>query len=110
MCNRTHSREQDDFALPFGLFLGLLGGLLAGILFAPKPGRELQADLRNLAANLPDEVNTRWSRSKVRYQDLMGRTRQGIGLQLEKRTLRKQALRMAEAKRLEEMEAGSYEY
>jgi gas vesicle protein len=110
MSGRQYEKESYDYDLLIGLFLGLLGGALAGILFAPKPGKELQDDLQKFAKELPEEMNERWSRSKVQYKDLAARTKYGIEDQLEKRALRKRARRMAEAKRREELEAGAYEY
>jgi hypothetical protein len=55
-------------------------------------------------------LNTRLSRSKVQYKDIVGKTKQGIEYQLEQMNQRKQAVRMAEAKRREDLESGSYEF
>lgn len=110
MSDRRDYRGSYSFDLPFGLILGLLGGVLLGILFAPKPGKELQDDVQNLVNRLPDELNQGFSRSKVHYKEIVGKTKNTIERQLEQRAHRKQAVRMAEAKRREEQEAGIYEY
>ncbi len=104
------NNHDDGFDLFLGLFLGLLGGGLAGILYAPKPGKEIQKDVKSFIDTLPEEVNEGWSRSKGRYKEIVGRTRQEIENQLEQRSQRKQAIRMAEAKLREEQEAGNYDY
>jgi gas vesicle protein len=109
MSSKGDQHDNHSFDLPFGLILGLLGGALAGILFAPKPGKELQEDLQQLVNKLPTDVNTGLSRSKYHYQELVGKTRDSIETEMARRTQKKQANRMAKAKQREELEAG-YDY
>lgn len=109
MSTRGEYNNRYDFDLPLGLFLGLLGGAIAGILFAPKPGKALQDDVQQFVNTLPDRLNTGLSQSKDRYHELVDKTRLSIENELAKRSYRKSAVRMAEAKRREEQEAG-YEY
>lgn len=110
MSDSQRSKDGFDLDLPLGLIIGLLGGVVAGILFAPKPGKELQDDVQQFINKLPDELSDQLSASKVRYKEMVGKTKATIETNLEKRNQRKQALRMAEAKRREELETGSYEY
>jgi gas vesicle protein len=106
----NHEKDSHPMDLPFGLIFGLLLGALVGILFAPKPGKELQKDVQDMVNQLPDGLNNGLSKSKERYQELVGKTKQNIETQLEKRNKRKVATRMAEAKRREEEEIGSLDY
>ncbi len=103
------NRHDDGLDLFLGLLFGLSTGILAGILLAPKPGTELRNDLKGFVNNLPNEVNVSLTRSKGQYKELLGRTKEGIETQIERRNERRQAIRMAEAKRREEQEAG-YDY
>ena len=73
-------------------------------------GRELTGDVQRFVTGFPDELNHGLSKSKVRARELVDRTKENIGTRLEERTQRKRALRMAEAKRREELEAGGYDY
>ncbi len=110
MANTREYRSTESLDLAFGLILGLLGGALFGILFAPKPGRELQDDVQKFMNRLPDELSDKYSSSRKHYQEFVGKTRQNIETKREQRTMRKQAPPMAEAKRREELETGAYEY
>lgn len=110
MSYRPEYKDRYSLDLPFGLILGLLGGALAGILFAPKPGKELQDDVQRFVNRLPESMEDGLSRSKTQYSELVDKTKQRIEVKLDQRAQRKQALRMAEAKRREELEAGVYEY
>ena len=107
---RYDDRDQFHvFDLLFGLMLGLVAGGLAGLLFAPKPGKDLQDDVQDFVKRLPNQLDQGLSKSKVQYQALVGKTREGIETQLEQRSFRKQASRMEDAKRREALEIG-YDY
>jgi len=95
-----------DLDLPVGILLGLLGGAIVGILFARKSGTELQTDIQQFVNHLPDELNYGLSKSKVKYKELVGKTKDGIADQLEQRKQTKRAQKMAQAKRREITEAG----
>lgn len=100
----------NSFDLLLGLILGLLGGTIAGILFAPKPGKALQEDIQVLINHVPELLDDGLNHSKRQYRELVGKTKQNIENQLTQRSQRKKAMRMAEAKRREELETGTYEY
>jgi gas vesicle protein len=108
----TRQFVEDDFDtdLLLGLILGLFGGIIAAILFAPKPGQETQNDLQKVVNNVSDEFTHGFYRSKGQYKAIVGKTKQEIEDRLEKRELKKQANRMAEAKRREALETGIYEF
>lgn len=99
---QSNATEDALFDTLLGLILGLLGGVIFGLLFAPKPGKELQDDLQDVVNQVPDKLK----KSRKQYETLVDKTRGGIEIQLEKHQHRKQASRMAEAKRQEELEAG----
>ncbi len=107
--SQTHL-EIDEADLWGGLLFGFLAGVLFGLLFAPKSGRELQNDVQRLVDRLPDELDRQWSHSKVRYWDLLDKTKDRLENKIEQRKHRKQALRLANAKRREEADSGTYEY
>ncbi len=109
MSYRYDHRDSYGWDLPFGVILGLLFGFLGGVLFAPKPGKELQKDVQAFVDRLPENLNEGISTSKVRYKEIVGKTKQSIESQMEQRTQRKNALKMAEAKRREDQEYG-YDY
>lgn len=106
----SRHQSNDAFDLPFGLILGLMGGFLFGVLFAPKPGKELQKDVQNYMDGLPNKLNRQVATSRAQYVELVDKTKQGIETQIEQFNRRKQAVRMAEAKRREEQDTGSYDY
>ncbi len=110
MTNRQAANENYGLDFAVGLMMGLLAGGVAGILFAPKPGRDLQGDIQRVVKNLPDELNEGWSRSKGQYRQIVDKTKVGIADQWEQRNQRRQAQRMAEAKLREEREVGQYDY
>ncbi len=95
-----------DLDLPLGILLGLMGGAIFGILYARKPGKELQTDIHQFVNHLPDELNSGLSKSKVKYKEIVGKTKDGIADQLEQRKQNQRAQKMAQAKRREITEAG----
>lgn len=110
MAVMQEQQEGSGFDLLLGLILGLLGGTLAGILFAPKPGKAFQEDIQSLFNNFPEVLDDGLTQSKRQYRELVGKTKENIENQLTQRSQRKKAMRMAEAKRREELETGTYEY
>ena len=52
--------EEQDGGMKKGMMLGFLAGGLVGalvaLLYAPKPGRELRADIKNKAEELKDDA------------------------------------------------------
>ncbi len=102
----AYENERLDLDLPLGVLLGLLGGAILGILYAPKPGQELQTDIQDFVQQLPGGLNQGLSKSKVKYKELVGKTKDGITVQMEQRKHKKRAARMAKAKHREAIEAG----
>jgi len=102
----AQDNERLDLDLPIGVLLGLLGGAVFGILYAPKAGQELQTDIQDFVTQLPGGLNQGLSKSKVKYKELVGKTKEGITVQLEQRKQQKRAARMAKAKHREAVEAG----
>ena len=90
--------ERLDLDLPVGILMGLLAGAAVGILFAPKPGKELQGDIQDFVHSLPEEINEGLSKSKVKYKEIIGKTKDGIAVRMEQHQHSKRARRMAQAK------------
>ncbi|MEB3286289.1 MAG: YtxH domain-containing protein [Vampirovibrionales bacterium] len=101
------ARQQDDgiFAFILGLFTGVLAGGVLGLLFAPKSGEETREDLEDLAKRLPDEIKDPNSKSR----HFIEKTKANIEHQVSEAKHRRDADRMAKAKRAEELASGNYE-
>lgn len=96
--------------LPVGFVLGILLGALGGILFAPKPGKEFQGDVQDFVNTLPDNLNALTAQSKVRYTEILAKSKFGLEQQLEKLQERKKAVRIAQAKQRETQDQEHYEF
>ena len=105
------NQDSDDgiFTFVAALFLGLLAGSVLGVLFAPKSGDELRADLQDVAKNLPGKLNDEFRNPNAKTRTFIDRTRYGIENQMGKVKSNRDAGRMAKAKEAEEA-AGGYDY
>ncbi len=67
--------SQDDNGTGKGLLLGLLAGSVIGaviaLLYAPKPGRELRADIKNKAGEFADEADEYVKLAKTKAVDII---------------------------------------
>ncbi len=102
------SKESDDGIFTFiaGMAVGLLSGGLMGLLFAPKSGDELRADLHEAVRNLPGKINDEFRNPNTRTREFIDRTRYNIEDQMGKVKRDWDADRMAKAKRAEELASG----
>ncbi|MDE3058773.1 MAG: YtxH domain-containing protein [Bacteroidota bacterium] len=66
---------QDDDGMGKGLLLGLLAGSVIGavvaLLYAPKPGRELRADIKNKANELADDADEYVKMARTKAVDII---------------------------------------
>ncbi len=66
---------QDDNGMGKGLFLGLLAGSVIGavvaLLYAPKPGRELRADIKNKAGEIADDAEDYIKMARTKAVDII---------------------------------------
>ena len=67
--------QQDDNGMTKGLLIGLLAGGIIGavvaLLYAPKPGKELRADIKNKAGELIDDAEEYVSVAKNKAVDII---------------------------------------
>ncbi len=67
--------ENDNDGMSKGLLIGLLAGGVIGavvaLLYAPKPGKELRADIKNKAGELAEEAEEYVSVAKTKAVDII---------------------------------------
>jgi gas vesicle protein len=102
----SQNRSGLNLNLVFGFCIGGLLGLVAGVLFAPKSGKAFQDDIQKIVDTLPEVVSSGVDASKTRYDEIVHKTRDGIETQISEHQRRKQAQRLAEAKKREAQETG----
>jgi gas vesicle protein len=72
------AQEQDGIAK--GLIVGLIAGSIVGaaiaLLYAPKPGKELRADLREKAGDLMDNAQEYVARAKTKAVDAINESKE----------------------------------
>lgn len=107
--SKSRNGGDDIFTFVAGMTVGLIGGTVAGILFAPKSGDELRADVQDFVVNLPSKVNDELRNPNTRTREFIDKTRYSIESQVGKVKRDRDADRMAKAKRAEELASG-YEY
>ena len=49
--------KDDNFGFAMGILGGVVAGVIAGVLFAPKPGKESRAELRETIDNLREKYS-----------------------------------------------------
>lgn len=99
------STESDGYvSFGVGLLFGISLGAVLGVLFAPKSGDEIRSDIRNLAQDVPDNVNQSLDETKEKCNSIVNRTRYSIENQISKVNSAIKAGKMASAKMQEDLE------
>ena len=80
-------RDEDDnsmwVSVATGVVIGVAVGGALGLLFAPRPGRELRADLRDRAEQTLDDLQNAAGTLAERTREVAARTRENLGHSLE---------------------------
>lgn len=58
-----------------GFILGAAVGAIAGLLLAPKSGKELREDLRDLSEKVADDAKSEYGKMSAKAKDLGGRAK-----------------------------------
>jgi gas vesicle protein len=98
----TESESYLSFGI--GVLLGMGVGAAIGILIAPKSGEDMRSDLRDMAKNMPGNVNLNMDDTKDKAMNFIDKTRFGFEKQIKEIDDAIKAGKMAAAKKREELE------
>jgi gas vesicle protein len=102
-------REEPTLIFILGLLFGLVNGALLGLLFAPKAGQEIQADVQRFMQGLPSRLNEEIKNPQGKTRGFLTKTQYQLATQVDKVSRAIKAGKLAEAKKREEMASG-YDY
>ena len=100
--------KDSDSSISFGIGLlgGVLAGIAAGILYAPKSGEEMRADLVKATKDFKEKLSPDVKTAKEIGLDMIDKAKASIELQFEKINQTLKAKRLAAAKAKEEAQSG----
>ncbi|MFA6989085.1 MAG: YtxH domain-containing protein [Candidatus Gastranaerophilaceae bacterium] len=100
--------KDSDSSISFGI--GLLGGILAGvavgILYSPKSGEEMRAELIKATKNFTEKLSPDVQTAKEISLEMIDKAKASIESQFDKINQTIKAKKMAEAKAKEEAQSG----
>ncbi|MEW5818890.1 MAG: YtxH domain-containing protein [Cyanobacteriota bacterium] len=99
------STESDGYiSFGVGLVFGMGIGAALGLLLAPKSGNEIRTNLKNIAHDLPGNLNQTMDDTKDKCESFIDKTRYSIEKKFSKIDNAIRAGKMAAAKQSEELE------
>lgn len=99
------STESDGYlSFGVGLIFGIGIGAALGLLLAPKSGDEIRSNLRDIAQELPDNLNQTVDDTKDKCSNFLDKTRYSFEKQVNQINNAFKAGKMAAAKKKEELE------
>lgn len=100
--------NDSDGSLSFGVgfIFGVGLGAILGLLIAPKSGAELRTELKSMANDLPDNLNTGLDDTKDKCCSYVDNVRYNVEKQFKQINDSIKAGKMAAAKKKEELEEG----
>ena len=63
------SKDKSSFGFGIGLLTGVVGGLIAGVLFAPRPGSEMRAKVKETVCDLAEKHSPAVNEAKKQAMD-----------------------------------------
>lgn len=63
------SKDKSSFGFGIGLLAGVVGGLIAGVLFAPRPGSEMRAKVKETVCDLAEKHSPAVNEAKKQAMD-----------------------------------------
>ena len=97
------SKEKSSIGFGLGLLAGVLGGIVAGILYAPCPGSEMRAKVKETVTDLAEKYSPEVKEAKKQALESMDLLRYKLERQYKKFGNMLKNSKMRKAKELEEV-------
>ena len=97
------SKEKSSIGFGLGLLAGMVGGIVAGILFAPCPGSEMRAKVKDTVCDLAEKYSPEVEEAKKQAMESVDLLKYKLEKQYKKLGNMIKSKKMRKAKELEEI-------
>ena len=98
------SKDKTSISFGVGLILGVIGGIVAGVLYAPKPGEEMRAKVKDTVCELAEKYSPEVKEAKKQAMESIDLLRYKLEKQYKKFGNMLKSKKMRKAKELEASE------
>ncbi|MBY0450839.1 MAG: YtxH domain-containing protein [Cyanobacteria bacterium] len=102
----ANDRDDGVYAFLLGVLIGAATGGVCALLFAPKKGDEFREDAKVFLKALPEKMNEDIQNPQGKTRQFIDKTRATLETKMDEVSYSRQASKVAEAKRREEMASG----
>ena len=99
------SKEKSSIGFGLGLLAGMLGGIVAGILYAPCPGSEMRAKVKDTVCDLAEKYSPEVAEAKKQALESIDLMKYKLERQLRKFSNMLKNRKLRKAKELEDAES-----
>ena len=97
------SKDKSSFGFGMGLLAGVVGGLIAGVLYAPSPGAEMRAKVKETVYDLAEKHSPAVNEAKKQAIESIDLLRYKLERQYKKFSNMLKSKKMRKAKELEDV-------
>ena len=97
------NKEKSSIGFGLGLFAGVIGGIIAGILYAPCPGSEMRAKVKDTVCDLAEKYSPEVEDAKKQAMESVDLLKYKLERQYKKFGNMIKSKKMRKAKELEEI-------
>ena len=95
------SKDKSSFGFGMGLLAGVVGGLIAGVLYAPRPGAEMRAKVKETVYDLAEKHSPAVNEAKKQAMEMIKSSKEKIEDTYKKFNDNLKAQKLAHAKNCE---------
>ena len=97
------SKDKSSFGFGMGLIAGVIGGIVAGVLYAPRPGSEMRAKVKETVCDLAEKHSPDVNEAKKQAMESMDLLKYKLEKQYKKFGNMLKSKKMRKAKELEDL-------